>query len=74
MKNLMSRILGKLFMWCDSSIGRNANEVFNSIRINALISQLQDNGYISKNRYEKDITKQIYSILGGSSNGGGERI
>jgi len=71
-KSIMSKLVATVFVWCGNGI-KPSNEVFNSIRINALIQQLRKNGCLDEGVYENDIEKQIYNILGGS-NDGGKRI
>lgn len=63
MKTIVSKIVTKLMVWCSGDKELSISNTFNSIRINALIEQLSDNGLISKNRYDKDITTGVCDVL-----------
>lgn len=59
---IITRIIAKILIWNDNR-PENTNNTFNSIRINALVNQLVDNGYISMNGYEVEVSNQVYDLL-----------
>ena len=74
MKRWMKMIVMRVLEWALKGEDRTSNEIFNSIRINVLVSQLIASGDINKVDYEKEVADRIYDIIGRDSNDGFQRV
>ena len=62
MKMIISLLIAKLIRWC-SDEDRSTNEIFNSIRLNALINELSSSGIVNPKNIEKNMADAIYKII-----------
>lgn len=47
----------------------STGDVMNSLRINALINELEKDGKIDKDSYDEELTIQVFNTIGGNGNG-----
>ena len=58
----MKGILIKLF---GNKNNKSNEEIFNSLRINALVKTLADNGCISQDEYDNNLGTEVKRVVGG---------
>lgn len=60
MKGILIKLFGR---------SKSNEEVFNSLRINALVKTLADNGHISQDEYDDNLGVEVRKVVGGANNG-----